>query len=208
MSEKRKPAIIFTKYSPYTVTDLDNLEDSLGKKIDIKPVTTLCRCGESAHRPFCDGSHYKTGIDGEKSHDRSPYIWKDYRGEKITVHFNLGVCSHDGSCIRMLPSVFNVNRRPWINADAAAPDEIISIIHKCPSGALAYTVDEILHKKLYNGAPKIRTHARGQIEVYGEIELKDDQGTRPETEDHYVLCGCGSSKNKPFCSGEHLKKRR
>lgn len=208
MTDKKRPAIIFTKYSPYTVTDLEYIEDSLGKKIGVEPVAQLCRCGESKHKPFCDGTHCSVDTNYEKSPDRAPYNWKDYRGENITVHFNLGVCSHDGSCVKGLPSVFNVNCRPWINADAASPEEIIRVIHKCPSGALAYTYKGVLHKVLYNGEPMIKTASRGQIEVFGGIELKDDQGTKPETPDHYVLCGCGCSKNKPFCTGEHLKKKR
>lgn len=207
MTEKKRPAVIFTRYSPYMVTDLEQLEDSLGKKLEVQPVITLCRCGGSKHKPFCDGTHCSKGINGEKSPDRAPYNWKDYRGEKITVHFNLGVCSHDGSCVRGLPCVFDVNKRPWINADAASPEEIISVIHRCPSGALAYTYNGELHKELYRGKPVIRAASKGQIEVFGGIELKDDQGTRPETPDHYVLCGCGCSKNNPFCSGEHLKKK-
>jgi len=205
---KKKPAIIFTKYSPYTVIDLENLENTLGNRLNVKPVMSLCRCGESKHKPYCDGSHCEHPINGEKSPERDPYKWKDYRGEKITVHFNLGVCSHDGSCVRLLPSVFNVNRRPWIFPDAGSVDELISVIHKCPSGALAYTIDGVLHKRLYEGEPKIRALSKGPIEVYGDIELKDDQGTQPETPDHYVLCGCGCTKNTPFCSGEHLRKKR
>lgn len=207
MTEKKKPAIIFTKFSPYTVTGIESIEDSLGKKIDVPPVVNLCRCGETKDKPFCDGSHCSKGIDSSKRPDRAEYKWKDYRGEKITVHFNLGVCSHDGSCVKMLPAVFNVNRRPWIMSDAATPEEIISVIHKCPSGALAYTVEGTTHKHTYNGAPKIRTQHKGQIELWGGIEIKDDQGTQPEAADHYVLCGCGCSKNKPFCTGEHLRKK-
>lgn len=205
--EKKKPSVIFTKYSPYTVTDLEHLENSAGKKFDLRPVITLCRCGESRNKPFCDNSHFEEGIHGEKKPEREAYRWKDYRGEKITVHFNRGVCSHDGSCVRLLPSVFNVNRRPWINPDAATVDELVSVIHKCPSGALAYTVDGVLHKSFYSGGPFIKTMPKGPIAVFGDIELKDDQGTKPETGDHYVLCGCGSSKNAPFCSGDHLRKR-
>jgi CDGSH-type Zn-finger protein len=33
--------------------------DAEGKKIDLtgKPAFSLCRCGATANRPFCDGSH-------------------------------------------------------------------------------------------------------------------------------------------------------
>jgi uncharacterized Fe-S cluster protein YjdI len=38
--------------------------------------------------------------------------------------------------VRGLHSVFDVQARPWVNVDAATPDEIVAQIAKCPSGAL------------------------------------------------------------------------
>ncbi|MFZ0481000.1 MAG: CDGSH iron-sulfur domain-containing protein [Terriglobales bacterium] len=47
---------------PFRVEDPDgvvNLVDAEGNKYDTtgKPAFSLCRCGGSANRPFCDGSH-------------------------------------------------------------------------------------------------------------------------------------------------------
>ncbi|MFY9643685.1 MAG: CDGSH iron-sulfur domain-containing protein [Terriglobales bacterium] len=38
---------------------LVDLQDADGNKYDLtgKPAFSLCRCGASANRPFCDGSH-------------------------------------------------------------------------------------------------------------------------------------------------------
>jgi len=38
---------------------LVDLVDADGKKYDLtgKPAFSLCRCGTSANKPFCDGSH-------------------------------------------------------------------------------------------------------------------------------------------------------
>lgn len=52
---------------PYLVTgDLSQLEltDVNGNKYDIagKPAISLCRCGASISKPFCDGSHSKIGF--------------------------------------------------------------------------------------------------------------------------------------------------
>ena len=205
MSGEKKPVIAFTRYSPYMIIDVEKVESFSGDPINVETVTSLCRCGESKSKPFCDGSHSVKGIDGEKQPDRDPYKWKDYRGKHITVHYNLGVCSHDGSCVRMLPGVFNINCRPWITPDNGDTEKIIDVIKHCPSGALSYTLNGEKYIDYYHGEPKIRIARKGPLELYGGIALKDDQGSKPETYDHYTLCRCGHSKNKPFCDGKHLK---
>ncbi len=207
MSDRKIPIIAFTKYSPYMVIDVENMEDGRGNPLKLQTVTSLCRCGSSKSKPYCDGTHSMAGINGEKEPDRDPYKWKDYLGEKIIVHYNLGVCSHDGSCIKGAPSVFNINKRPWINPDMGDVDQIIDVIKRCPSGALKYTITGKTHTDFYEGEPKIKAARRGPLEIYGGVILKDDQGTKPETYDHYTLCRCGFSKNKPFCDGKHLRNR-
>ena len=205
MSEKKKPVIAFTKYSPYMIIDVERVEGFNGDRVEVSNVTSLCRCGESNSKPFCDGSHSVKGIDGEKQPDRVQDKSKDYRGKNITVHFNLGICSHDGSCVRMLPGVFDINCRPWITPDNGDVEDVIDVIKHCPSGALSYTINNEKHIDYYKGEPKIKVTRKGPFEIYGGIELKDDQGSKPETCDHYTLCRCGHSKNKPFCDGLHLK---
>jgi len=37
----------------------------------------------------------------------------------------------------------------------------------------------------------------------GGIDFKDPTGAEPESKEHYTLCRCGGSKNKPFCDGTH-----
>ncbi|MHC4955217.1 MAG: CDGSH iron-sulfur domain-containing protein [Planctomycetota bacterium] len=41
------------------------LTDSAGKPYDIegKPSVALCRCGQSANKPFCDGAHKAAGFE-------------------------------------------------------------------------------------------------------------------------------------------------
>jgi len=42
------------------------LVDADGNQYDIsgKPAFSLCRCGESVNKPFCDGTHSKIGFQG------------------------------------------------------------------------------------------------------------------------------------------------
>ncbi|MBX3143013.1 MAG: (4Fe-4S)-binding protein [Trueperaceae bacterium] len=61
-----------------------------------------------------------------------------YRSEGITVYFDARKCIHSGVCVRGLPEVFDVKRRPWVRADLAAPDAVAAQIDRCPSGALSY----------------------------------------------------------------------
>lgn len=200
--KNQKPQIIFTKYSPYMITDLKNLKDDKGNDLETGPVISLCRCGYSAYRPYCDGSHSKVGFVGEKQEDRTPDRIKDYKGKNITIHDNRGVCSHDGSCINLLPSVFKKVGRPWIDPDGAEIAEIISTIEKCPSGALSYTIGSRRYQDL-DEEPSITAAEIGPLMIKGGIVIKDDMKSRPECREHYTLCACGKSKNKPFCDGSH-----
>jgi CDGSH-type Zn-finger protein len=47
------------------------LMDANGKEWDLtdKPAVSLCRCGASEKRPFCDGSHKKIGFQCAASPD-------------------------------------------------------------------------------------------------------------------------------------------
>jgi CDGSH-type Zn-finger protein len=48
---------------PYTVTGTFILVDAQGNKIETKEKMSLCRCGASTNKPFCDGTHSKIGFD-------------------------------------------------------------------------------------------------------------------------------------------------
>ncbi len=57
---------------PFLVEGSFELIDASGQKYTLdasKPVCALCRCGQSANRPFCDGSHKACGF---QSSERAP----------------------------------------------------------------------------------------------------------------------------------------
>jgi uncharacterized Fe-S cluster protein YjdI len=63
---------------------------------------------------------------------------KVYYGKNIEIMFNSEVCIHSGICVKGLPEVFDLSKRPWVNPDADTTEAISRHIDTCPSGALTY----------------------------------------------------------------------
>ncbi len=200
--ESSQPSIEPTVNGPYLVNNLRDFKNSKGKSIETKPEMYLCRCGGSGNKPFCDGTHLRIGFRGDKSEDRVPNRLDDYIGKEITIHDNRGVCAHSGRCTDNSPAVFRMGSEPWIDPDADGSEKTANTIKTCPSGALSYTKDGLLYKD-HEREPSITVSKDGPYRVVGGPELRDPSGNGPEAKEHYTLCRCGGSKNKPFCSGEH-----
>jgi len=200
--EKQKIEIM--KNGPYMVHNVENFSNSQNDSIESKDRMALCRCGHSNSKPFCDGTHGKIGFDDKKLPDQVPQDRNDFKGDEITISDNPGVCSHAGHCDGNLPKVFwsekDGKRIP--NPDEALPDELIKTIKKCPSGALAYKMKDVLYDK-QDRDPGIHISKDGPLQITGNIEF--DDSNKPDSKEHYTLCRCGSSKNKPFCDGSHWK---
>jgi CDGSH-type Zn-finger protein len=61
--------ITIRKNGPYRIEapeGIIELVDAEGNKYDLtgKPAFSLCRCGGSVNKPFCDGTHSKIGFQG------------------------------------------------------------------------------------------------------------------------------------------------
>ncbi len=162
----------------------------------------VCRCGGSANKPFCDGTHARIGFSGERLNDGSNDKRDNYTGRKITIYDNRSICAHSGFCTDGLPSVFRLGEEPWINPDAAEVEALIETIKKCPSGALSYSIDNVEFRD-QDREPMVLVSRDGPHYVRGGIELKDVPRAEGASKEHYTLCRCGGSKNKPFCDGTH-----
>jgi CDGSH-type Zn-finger protein len=198
---KIKPSIKLTKNGPYIVKDLNDFKNSKNEDISIKSIMTLCRCGGSQTKPFCDGTHLNNGFKDNKESDRQPDRLDNYDGRDITIHDNRGVCSHRGHCTDNLPKVFKMNYEPWIDPNAESAQNVARVIRLCPSGALSFTKDGMLYKDI-DREPKIIISKNGPYDIQGFI-IFDDPENIPESNEHFTLCRCGHSNNKPFCSGQH-----
>lgn len=201
---KNKGEIVFTKYGPYTVVDV-KLYDEYDNEIKTPRVYSLCRCGESKNMPFCDGTHMKVGFDGTNTRGGEGKT-KIYQGEKIKIYDNRRLCSHEGVC--ELEGVFDVEKTPWIDPNGIGDvNKIIEIIKLCPSGSLTYEIGE-KHITAWFDDEKIIFKENGPLYIQGKVDIKDDQNSKEQlvSKEHYTLCRCGKSNNKPFCDGEHIKK--
>jgi len=61
-NSKSKTEFRVMKNGPLKVSGNFVLKCSNGKTIETKELAFLCRCGGSANKPFCDGSHRRVGL--------------------------------------------------------------------------------------------------------------------------------------------------
>jgi CDGSH-type Zn-finger protein/truncated hemoglobin YjbI len=197
---------------PYVLTNIDQLTDGLGDRIRARPQMALCRCGQSGAKPWCDGSHALADFDDAKDPNRVADRRDTYPGLSLTVYDNRGICQHSGYCTDRLQVAFRVDQEPFVAPSGARMDEIMRAVRNCPSGALSYAIDnheardQVDWHHQRNAAVAVSTD--GPYRVTGAIPLIDSSGfpvarNQGVSLEHYALCRCGHSQNKPFCSGMH-----
>ena len=86
--EESRPTTECSPNGPYLVRNLQNLRNSKGESIPTKPVIALCRCGGSAKKPFCDGTHSKLGFSSQKVAEGTRDTRQNYVGKGVTIHDN------------------------------------------------------------------------------------------------------------------------
>ncbi|HEY3036288.1 MAG TPA: ferritin-like domain-containing protein, partial [Streptosporangiaceae bacterium] len=197
---------------PHLVTNVPRLLDHLGAESRPAPQLALCRCGASSIKPQCDGSCASSGFKDLKDPKRVPDRRDTYHGQQVTILDNRGICQHSGFCTDRLATAFRTGTEPFVAPSGGRLDEIIRAVRDCPSGALSYAIDgaEAREQVDRNGArqPAIEVTKDGPYRVIGRISLIGPDGTpEPRSQgaslEHYALCRCGHSQNKPFCSGMH-----
>ena len=198
----RIPKIDVLDGGPLIVDNLEKFSDSKGNLLKTDDKIALCRCGHSSKKPFCDGTHKAVGFSGERESNASLNKERTYVGKEVDVHDNRTICCHAGECVSNLNTVFDINAKPWINPDNATVDEIIDVIGKCPSGALSYSINKVQTRD-FDREPEIQISHNGPYNIIGSITINLPEELQPPSKEHYSLCRCGASKNKPYCDGSH-----
>ncbi len=172
---------------------------------------SLCRCGHSERKPFCDGAHRKIGFDGTeqaRTGGRGEDRITMRGGGGLLVTKELSLCMNSGFCGM---------RDGDISQFVAASDDtkirslVMAMVERCPSGSLTYRVgegeEEIEPDLPQQIALTTEVTSEGPIEgplwVTGGIPIERSDGQPFEPRNRVTLCNCGLSGNKPLCDGTH-----
>jgi len=218
-----EPKVVVTKNGRYLVTggiplsrqtivtDRDGEPEKWreGETFATKESYALCRCGHSATKPFCDGTHKKIGFDGTETASREPYRSqaKVLEGPTHTLSDAEALCAGTDFCIP--------NGRVWNQVahtdDAQVRANFIRQVGNCPSGRLVASErasGAAIEPSLPRSIGVIEEPAAGvsgPLWLRGGIPVISADGFAYEVRNRMTLCRCGASANKPFCDGSHFK---
>lgn len=177
------------------------------KELPLKDTYTLCRCGASKNKPYCDGEHDNVNFDGTETASKIPYIERSeiYEGPELRLTDAHEFCDHSRFCLR------SGGIRKLI-AQSNVPEARKTAIQQamiCPSGRLVLwdkKTGKPFEKEFKPSIVLIHDQQKkcpGPIWVRGGITIESSDGLKYETRNRVTLCRCGKSENKPYCDGSH-----
>lgn len=179
----------------------------MGEKLQTTENYSLCRCGQSKSKPFCDRTHLKVNFDGTETSDNEPYekMAKVIDSPTLKLKDAEILCASARFCHRGgdIWQVVLQSDEPWAKKNA------IENACDCPSGRLVVvdketgkTIEPPLEKSIgLIEDPAIGVD--GPIWVRGAIPIHSAEGKPYEVRNRVTLCRCGKSTNKPFCDSSH-----
>ena len=189
-----------------TDTEGNSLDWGEGRPLDTPEAYSLCRCGHSAGKPFCDSSHQRVGFDGTETASRQPY--QEQAGEEdgptVVLTDAAPLCAYARFC-DVAGTIWRLVRR----SDAESVSMAISEGTRCPSGRLVVwdrATREPFEPDLEPSVGLVEDPAvgvSGPLWVRGGIPVVASDGSAYEQRNRMTLCRCGASSNKPFCDGTH-----
>lgn len=169
--------------------------------------TALCRCGASAHKPYCDGSHTRVSWKPALTAKRSGLLdnVEITSGERVSLTDNAEFCVFARFC--------DASTGVWALTEASG-EEIarklaVRAASLCPSGRLMAWDNDADKPYEFKYDPSLGliedplVGASGGLWVRGGISIEREDGSCYEIRNRNVLCRCGHSANKPYCDGSH-----
>ncbi len=179
-----------------------------GKRYPLKKEYSLCRCGQSGNKPYCDGAHANAGFDGTETASRKKYIT---RAEKISgPSLILTDCKELCAIARFCEKAGGVWQLTVDSGDPKARKKAIEEACNCPSGRLVEwdrKTGKPIEPKLKPSISLVEDpdeKVSGPLWVKGGVQIVSSDGETYEIRNRVTLCRCGRSGNKPFCNGMHI----
>jgi CDGSH-type Zn-finger protein len=167
----------------------------------------LCRCGQSAKKPYCDGSHAKVKFDGTETASRAAYQ------KQATIMRGPTMSLTDAEVLCAFARFCDPHGQVWnlVNEtdNPAAKKNFVRQVGDCPSGRLVAwdnATGESIEPQFDPSIELIEDPANqcaGPAWLRGGVQLIGSDGFHYEVRNRVTLCRCGASKNKPFCDGTH-----
>jgi CDGSH-type Zn-finger protein len=219
--KKSQPRVVVSQNGPYVVSGGVPLSkqtiatDASGDSTAWKESGTfpqaekyaLCRCGQSKKKPFCDGTHAKSGFDGSETANREPYVDQatGFDGPELMLTDVESLCAFARFC--------DPHGKVWAQVASADDPEVRAMflrqVNDCPSGRLV-AWDKATKQPVERELPVSigliedpQEDCSGPIWLRGGVTLIAADGFAYETRNRVTLCRCGQSQNKPFCDGAH-----
>ena len=170
-------------------------------------IYTLCRCGQSSNKPFCDSTHVKVNFDGTEVSDNESFekMAKEIDGPTLQLKDAEILCASARFCHRG----GDIWQQIPFSDDPKLKENVIKNACDCPSGRLVVvdketgkTIEPSLEKSL-GLIEDPGMGVSGPVWVRGAISVYSGQGTPYKVRNRVTLCRCGKSTNKPFCDSSH-----
>jgi CDGSH-type Zn-finger protein len=177
-----------------------------GEEFTAKASCALCRCGQSANKPFCDGSHARVGFDGTETASHDAYL------DQATEQAGPSLILTDAQPLCAFARFCDVAGQVWNLVEEAGPDAARQTALEaglCPSGRLVVWDPETKKAIEPEFDPSIGLvddpveGVAGPIWLRGGIAVTGADGQTYEVRNRVTLCRCGASENKPFCDASH-----